>query len=177
MAGKFESYEWKKYKQYYTEENGQVIFNEDTPQFVLDSYALYQKQIGDLQAFPTKKTSGLFGGIFTKSEPKKENVKPIIKAEPKAPMAREFVTSRNIGKMIDTTTISNNIIYMDVNRNVYTSIKQASFVEHPDFEIQTILEKKNCVMVLWNYPGMDVITTFWFADGKITRIQDFYSER
>ena len=177
MTGKFESYEWKKYKQYYTEQDGKVVFKEDTPEFVLESYSLYQKQIGDLQAFPAKKTGGLFGGFFSKQE-KSNDVKPTIeKKQNDASIAKEFVVSRNIGKILDMTKFSNNLIYMDGKKNVYTSLKQVSFEAHENYEIQSVLEKKGCVMVLWNYPGMDVITVCWFNDGRINRIQDFYSQR
>ena len=57
---KYKMYLWKQKKEYYTEENGKILFKEDTPMEIIESYELWQKQMQKLNDFPTKRTSGLF---------------------------------------------------------------------------------------------------------------------
>lgn len=67
MAFDTSMYEWRKYKAYYSEENGVVSFRQDTPQHVLDSYAKYAAQQEAMHDFATRndlkkkrKNTGLF---------------------------------------------------------------------------------------------------------------------
>ena len=49
MTQDYSMYEWRKYKQYYTEQEGKILFKEDTPSFVLESYQKEMAQYQGLQ--------------------------------------------------------------------------------------------------------------------------------
>jgi len=73
MTQDYSMYEWRKYKQYYTEQEGKILFKEDTPSFVLESYQKEMAQYQGLQDFAKRKNSKT--SILFKS--KKKEKKPI----------------------------------------------------------------------------------------------------
>ena len=89
---KYKMYFWKQKKEYYTEENGKILFKEDTPMEIIESYELWQKQMQKLNDFPTKRTSGLFSFLErdTKEKPKQEPAKALM-------LAKAFIQRQNEG--------------------------------------------------------------------------------
>lgn len=62
----YSMYSWFSYKQYYDEIDGKIVFHEDTPQEILDSYKLYNKQVNRVSDMKNAKgfdLLGLFGNL------------------------------------------------------------------------------------------------------------------
>lgn len=169
MDSKFKMYEWKKYKDYYREENGEIIWNDNAPNAALESYRLYSSQIQKLNEFPTERKTGLFS-MFEKSKEKTvQNVQVSL-----VDKATSFLISYNQGVEINTRLTSSNFIYIDSSKEVYTNVLDIPSRDMNGFKIIETFKKHDRVIVMWNVSRLDFISVFYFDENqKISRMQEY----
>lgn len=166
---KYKMYLWKQKKEYYTEENGKILFKEDTPMEIIESYELWQKQMQKLNDFPTKRASGLFSFLErdTKEKPKQEPAKALM-------LAKAFIQRQNEGLDFSKEMFAPGFIMIDAYKKVYTSYLQIPKYNTKKYMIQTYLKNNDTIALLWTMEDMDKVTIFTFdKDKKITKVQEF----
>lgn len=167
-----EMYEWRKYKEYYTETKDGVVFKEDTPDFVLESYQMYQDQIESLESFTTRRTGAGLLSVFD-NIPK---IKKGDKVDHCLEHAQSFVQYRNQQREIPKNWVEFDVKYYDGNGNCFEGIQEFPSIEKSDYRITESIHVKNKVVILWKKPGYSMATVFLFHEDKIKVIRDFISK-
>lgn len=165
---KYKAYLWKQHREYYREDQGEILFNEDTPQEILESYELWKKQLQKLNEFPTERKSGLFS-IFEKSD--KKAIQP--QSANCVSKAKEFIRIQCSSRNFNMADVSSDLVFIGFDKSLYTSLANIKrYIGKPLFH--ETLKKQDKVIVMWSLEESDMITVFWFRDQiKIYRVQEY----
>lgn len=165
---KYDMYQWKAKKEYYTENNGEIIFKDDTPDEILQSYRLWQDQIKRLNEFPTKRGQGLFS-FLDHSKPGVKKTEPSLIGT-----AKTFFKNRSEGTGFDHSLFNKSFIFIDSKKRVYSSVSNIPLDLNEEYTIQECFKKSDSIVILWTTASKDMVTVFWFdKNSKISKIQEF----
>ncbi|WP_305179621.1 hypothetical protein [Dubosiella newyorkensis] len=159
MAQDYSMYEWRKYKQYYTEQEGKILFKEDTPSFVLESYQKEMAQYQGLQDFAKRKNSKT--SILFKS--KKKEKKPID----------QFVKGLKEHRF-DEDLFAPVFLWLSVDGK---ALARASWIDiSEELHLIQVYENKEITFVkAQSETGDHLFMLTWDAKNQPTRIQGFYA--
>ncbi len=167
MNSKFEMYTWRAHPEYFDEIDGKIVFKDDTPEEILESYRMYQTQIESLEAFPNKPTSGLLSFF---NHQKKEK-----KSSSNVELAQKFVQYRCIGRDIPHTWVEFDVEYHDAFGHVYTSVEAFPKMDANEYRITDSVQKGNKIIIFWKIKGYHMSTIFAFRGNKIGKIREYAS--
>ncbi|MEY8257489.1 hypothetical protein AAK706_07125 [Erysipelotrichaceae bacterium 66-17] len=166
MAFDTSMYEWRKYKAYYSEENGVVSFRQDTPQHVLDSYAKYAAQQEAMHDFATrndlKKKKGQ--GFFARPKMPARSVS-------EEPFLFEALKKK---KSLRPDWFASSVVHIDENGNASVGFSKLDF---SNVQYEEWLAKEDKYVLIGtkdSCPLVSVIVTD--RKRKIIQIQDFISK-
>lgn len=166
MADSYGPYEWRRHKEYYSEQNGQVTFREDTPAEILESYQEYINQIDSLERFATEK-----GGnrLLSFLNPKKEKASASQRG-----LAQRFVEYYNEGKDFPKAWFAFDFVYHDGQGN--TLKKDQLVPQKQDYRIVRCVDHNHQSMVFWKSDTSAWITVVTCQDDQIVQIRQYESK-
>ncbi len=166
---KYGMYAWRKHKEFYDEVDGEIIFREDTPQYILDSYEEYCAQIESLESFATKETTGILGWIGSGRKDDK-------KMDTALERAQSFVQYRNQQKPIPAHWVADSIKYHDAYGHCFEHLDQFPVLEKADYRITDSIKHGHKVIILWKKPGYSMVSVFLFRDEQMIAIREYESK-
>lgn len=169
MSFDYSMYEWRKYKQYYTEkEDGSIEFAAGTPSHVRESYARYVHQQQSMKDFATRRDldrkKGTFDFGIGRKKKEKGNPSSLV----------SFQEAVNQNESLEKNWFDLNVIHVDERGNAHVGM------EHFDgflirYEEAIVQGRKAALIGLKNEDPLVSIVTLNPA-GKIIQIQDFVSK-
>lgn len=166
---KNEMYEWRKYKQYYTEKNGKVTFRDDTPSYVLESYQLYCDQMESLNTFMDRHVGGGLLSVFDRKPKSKEN-------DADRQLAQDVIKYRCQNRTLPKSWFAFDVKYHDGHGHTYNGYENLPAGEETDYRITGCAQEKNRIYVMWKRSGYTMMTVFLVKNNKIQAFRDFISE-
>lgn len=171
---KYSMYLWKQHKEYYTQQDGNIIFKEDTPQEILDSYQAYKDQMDRLTNFPTSRSKGGILSMFDKSN-KSESKKTTVSEN--VELAKQFIAFQNEEKEFSVNALSNDFIFIHYDKKLGTSLSEVNKYTS-GYQIQECFKKQDKVCIMWKQQSLELITVFWFDEkNKMKRIQEYICQK
>lgn len=165
MSSSYGPYEWRRHKEYYTEQNGQVVFKEDTPADVLESYRLYQEQIGNLERFATEKGGNHLFSFFKQKEHASSDVQ--------RGLAQRFVENINEGKALPSDWFHFDCLFHDGKGNRFSPDEIPSGKQ--EYRVVRCVDQGQRSIVFWKTKTHAMITVVNFKENRITQVRQYES--
>lgn len=156
-------FEWRKHKEFYTTENGKIVFHENTPPYILESYQKEQDQKEALNRFAERKDLNPRGGFFSKK--KKEPVDNLSNAF-------KFVNALEHSKPLETAWFSSRPIFIRWDGMIQTNPAQFK-LEGQVYCSKAIKNKSEAILFLEGEGFQSVLAIKCDNRGKIIQIQEY----
>ncbi|EOS60244.1 hypothetical protein C815_01624 [Firmicutes bacterium M10-2] len=166
MSFDYSMYEWRKHKEYYTDNNGVIEFTADTPAHVLKSYEKYCQQQQALNDFATRKDLERSKKIpfFQKKRKPDKNEQPTngwleaLKSED--PLSQEW--------------FSTTFVHIDENGKAQVGINE---LQKNDYTFEEMIEDPYKAFCIGKKKGTPCVIVVRFDENhKILQIQDYISK-
>lgn len=163
MSRDFSMFEWRKYKEFYTIENGKIIFSNNTPSYILESYQKEQDQKEALNRFAERKDLNHRSRFFSKKN--KESLDLLSNAF-------KFAHALEHNEPVETTWFSSRPIFIRWDGTIQTNPAQFR-LDGPVYCSKSIKNKAEVILFFEGERFQSVLAITCDNRGKMVQIQEY----